>query len=98
MPTERAGPDPDLLIARLAATQAAEVTKLLERAEKLGIYDGRALDALLQRSNGHRGAGKLARERNEIDPRHDLTRSGWERDVLPLLAVLSQRGAARSVA
>ena len=55
------------------------ITKLLERADKLGLYDHAAF----------RGAtGKLRRALGAFDPRHDRTRSGWERDVLPLLDAL----------
>ncbi|MFL5845866.1 MAG: type IV toxin-antitoxin system AbiEi family antitoxin domain-containing protein [Solirubrobacteraceae bacterium] len=70
-------------LAAGAATR--DVTRLLERAEKIGVYDGRALDDLVLRSNGHRGCGVLRRAILEIDPRHAFTRSGWERDVLPIL-------------
>lgn len=65
-----------------------KVVRLLERAETLALYDGWALDALLARSNGHRGTGVLARAIHEVDPRHTLTRSDWETDVLPLLDAL----------
>lgn len=71
-----------------AVLTVPETTRVLERADKLQLYDGRVLDDPLARSNGHRGSGVLARAIHEIDPRHELTRSGWERDVLPLLDAL----------
>lgn len=66
----------------------AGVVRLLERADKIGVYDGFRLDDVLARSNGHRGSGVLARAIHEIDPRHELTRSRFERDVLPMLDAL----------
>lgn len=60
-----------------------DVTRMLERADKLGVYDGFALDAV--RRNGHHGVGALDRAIAAFDPRHDRTRSDWERDVLPML-------------
>lgn len=63
-----------------------DVTVPRRARSRVGVR--RALDALLSRSNGQRGAGVLARAIHEIDPRHDLTRSGWERDVLGLLDAL----------
>lgn len=76
-----------------AGVSVQEVVRMLERADDLDLYDGHALDGLLLRSNGHRGSGVLVRAINELDPRHALTRSGWERDVLPELDALGLRPA-----
>jgi hypothetical protein len=67
---------------------AKDVTRAIEQAEKMGTLDWAALEDVIARSNGHRGVGILGRAMAGHDPRHLRTRSGWERDVLPLLDAL----------
>jgi hypothetical protein len=76
---------PRTVLDLAALLRQTEITRMLERADKLGLFDGRALDAICARASGHRGTGALRLAREAIDPRHGATRSGWERDVLPML-------------
>lgn len=74
-------------VARLLLDLAAEVTpsrlaRLLERAQQLGVYDQAALDDVLARAGGHRGAGRLRRALPDAQP--PVTRSQLERDFLHL--------------
>ena len=62
-----------------------QVTRALERADKLDLLDARALEEVAARSNGHRGIGRLRAAIDAYDPRHTQTLSDLERDALPLL-------------
>jgi hypothetical protein len=59
--------------------------KALERGEQLQIFDLRALDDVLERHRGHRGAARLRAGVERMRPDHDRLRSGLERDALELI-------------
>ena len=56
--------------------------QILDRAQQLGLYDQRAVDALLLRAGGHRGLGRLRRALPTTEP--PVTRSQLERDFVEL--------------
>jgi very-short-patch-repair endonuclease len=67
----------------LAATVRADrLERAYAQALHLHLYDQRAIDALLGRANGHRGATPLARA-TAREPK--LTRSDWEIRMLKLI-------------
>ncbi|MGZ6641283.1 MAG: DUF559 domain-containing protein [Solirubrobacteraceae bacterium] len=72
----------------LAATEPPHRTeRLLAQADRLGIYDGRALDDVIARNNGHRGTGALGAHLHRAPL---LTRSELE-------AILLQAARARGI-
>jgi len=70
----------------LAATLAlARLSRVLERAEELEIFDLTAVEELLGRVTHHPGAGKLRRALAIYRPDPAFTRSGLERRFLALV-------------
>ena len=69
----------------LAATlRTRQLMRLLERAEELRLFDLRVFEALLARSHGHPGAGRLRCALDSYRP-PPFTRSGLERRFLELV-------------
>lgn len=69
----------------LAATlRARQLMRLLERAEELRLFDLRYFEALLTRTHGHPGGGRLRRALDAYRPA-PFTRSGAERRLRELL-------------
>jgi Protein of unknown function (DUF559) len=67
----------------LAATaRAGELERALAQAERLRLYDHRAIEGVIARSNGHRGTAILARATTR-EPK--WTRNEWEAAFLQLL-------------
>jgi hypothetical protein len=67
----------------LAATaRPSELERALAQAERLQLYDHRAIEDVIARSNGHRGTKTLART-----TRHEAkwTRNDWEAEFLELM-------------
>jgi predicted transcriptional regulator of viral defense system len=60
------------------------VASACTRAEQLKMFDGRAIDELLERNHGARGTARLRRVTNELDPRTAHTRQELERRFLLL--------------
>jgi very-short-patch-repair endonuclease len=89
-PTERAEREgiPVTALSRtlldLAEVASAKLQRAVERAEQLEIFDLTAVDALLERCRGHRGAATLRRAIEEYrEPA--FTRSELERKFLELV-------------
>jgi hypothetical protein len=59
--------------------------RVLKRAEELGLFDLGPVNALLGRSPGHHGAGRLRAALDIYRPEPAFTRSGPERDFLALV-------------
>jgi hypothetical protein len=69
----------------LAATVRFEwLEKIVERSEELGLFDLREVDALLARTVGHHGHGRLRRAISLYKP-SSFTRSGLEKRFLELV-------------
>lgn len=75
---------PRTLLDEAAAIRFEYLRRMLERAEELRLFDLRAVEALLARSQGHPGAGPLRRALALYRP-PPFTRSGLERRFLELL-------------
>lgn len=70
----------------LAACVALDHTaRALERGEQLQIFDLRAIDDVLDRHRGHRGAAQLRVALERMRPDHDRLRSRLEREALELI-------------
>jgi hypothetical protein len=70
----------------LAACVAVDHTaRALERGEQQRVFDLRAIDDVLERHPGHRGAGRLRAAVERMRPDHDRLRSDLERDALELI-------------
>ncbi|UGS34551.1 type IV toxin-antitoxin system AbiEi family antitoxin domain-containing protein [Capillimicrobium parvum] len=59
--------------------------KALERGEQLRLFDLRAVDDVLDRHPGHRGAARLRTAVDRMRPDHERLRSGLEREALALV-------------
>jgi hypothetical protein len=75
---------PRTLLDEAAAIRFEYLRRMLERAEELRLFDLRAVDALLARSIGHPGAGRLRRALALYRPA-PFTRSNLERRFLELV-------------
>jgi very-short-patch-repair endonuclease len=74
---------PRTLLDLAATVERARLERAIERSEQLGIFDLRAVEALLTRIRGHHGCGRLRRAlRAYRDPA--FTRSELERRFLAL--------------
>ncbi|MEN3283745.1 MAG: hypothetical protein V7607_4885 [Solirubrobacteraceae bacterium] len=60
---------PRTLLDLAATIQTHRLERALAQAQRLQLYDHRAIADLLARSNGHRGAGALARATSREDPK-----------------------------
>ncbi|HWB68472.1 MAG TPA: hypothetical protein VG518_00690 [Solirubrobacterales bacterium] len=76
---------PRTLLDVSAAGRFEHLRRMLERAEELRIFDLRAVEALLARSQGHPGVGRLRRALALYRP-VPFTRSGLERRFLEVAA------------
>lgn len=65
---------------------ARSLLRALERAETLGVFDLRRIEALIAANPRRRGARALARSLGEYDPAIELTRTELERLFLELCA------------
>jgi len=74
---------PRTLLDLAATVPAQRLERALAQAERLHLYDHRAIQALLARSNGHRGTGALAHATSREDPK--WTRSDYEAWFLQLV-------------
>ena len=70
---------PRTLLDLAAMLTATRLERALERCEERGLFDLRALDELLARMKGHRGAGRLRRALAIYRPDPTFTRSRLER-------------------
>jgi hypothetical protein len=61
------------------------VGRFIELADELKVFDLREMRELLDRSNGHRGAGKVRAALDAYRPERQFTRSGLERRFLELV-------------
>ncbi|HWA55164.1 MAG TPA: hypothetical protein VG816_13430 [Solirubrobacterales bacterium] len=68
-----------------AAAPSAPLDRMIERAEERGLFDLRAVEALLGRAGGHPGAGALSRALAIYRRPIAFTRSGLERRFLELV-------------
>jgi hypothetical protein len=75
---------PRTLLDEAAAIRFEYLRRMLERAEELRLFDLRAVDALLVRSAGHPGVGRLRRA-IALYRTPPFTRSGLERRFLELV-------------
>ncbi len=73
-----------LLLDLAAETPPAQLGRLVERTERLRLYDGLAIERVLSRAGGHRGRRPLEAAADERDPPPD-TRSELERRFLDLI-------------
>ncbi len=76
---------PRTLMDLAATLDATRMNRVIERAEELRLFDLRAVDALLCRAGGHRGAGRLRRALAIYRDEPAFTRSGLERRFLDLV-------------
>ena len=65
-----------------ATVRQSELERALAQAERLQLYDHRAIQDILARSNGHRGTGALE-QATTSEPK--WTRNGWEAAFLNLI-------------
>lgn len=70
---------PRTLLDLAAAYSPTALERLLERSEKLGLFDLTAIDDVLARNRGHAGAGRLRRALDVYRPDPAFTRSRLER-------------------
>jgi Transcriptional regulator, AbiEi antitoxin len=75
---------PRTLLDLAAMFPADRLQRAVERSEELRLFDLRAVDALLARAGGHRGAGRL-RDALSLYRPPPFTRSGLERRFLELV-------------
>jgi hypothetical protein len=76
---------PARTILDVAATlDARALERVLDRAEREGVYDGRALAAVIAANRGHRGAARLRAILDEHVAGTTVTRSGIEERMLAL--------------
>ncbi len=73
-----------LLLDLAAETPPAQLGRLVERTERLRLYDGLAIERVLSRAGGHRGRRPLEAAADERDPPPD-TRSELEARFLDLI-------------
>jgi hypothetical protein len=73
------------LLDLAATTSATRLDRAIERAEERGLFDLLAVDALLCRAGGHRGAGRLRRALAIYRDEPAFTRSRLERRFLALV-------------
>jgi very-short-patch-repair endonuclease len=73
------------LLDLAAARSATGLDRAIERSEELGLFDLRAVDALLSRASGHPGAGRLRRALAIYRHEPAFTRSRLERRFLDLV-------------
>lgn len=66
----------------IAATEPKRLERLLAQADRLGLYDATAIDAVMARNNGHPGIPAL---RAQIGTTPQLTRSDLEAILLDLV-------------
>lgn len=59
-----------------------EAVRMLEQAERLGLFDPGAIERLVERSRGRRGLKPLAAAMAEIEGEPPRVNSDWERDLL----------------
>ena len=72
------------LLDLAAILPARDVEKACDRAEQLRIFNGRAIDELLRRVPGRRGAKRLREVLSKLDPQGPETRTEIERLMLTL--------------
>jgi hypothetical protein len=63
-----------------------ELTRLLEQAERLGLFNLIAIQRVLERSPGRRGAKPLRAALTQMEPEPPRVNSDWERDLLDFCA------------
>ena len=68
-----------------ACVPTDHTAKALERGEQLRLFDLRAVDDVLARHPGHRGAGRLRTAVDRMRPDHERLRSWLEREALVLI-------------
>ncbi len=73
------------LIDLAEVVDLTRLTRALERAEKLNLFDLRAIDTARARAHGHHGLATLAQALAAYVP-DDRTRSGFERDFIDYCA------------
>jgi very-short-patch-repair endonuclease len=74
---------PRTLLDLAASISSHRLERVIERSEQLRLFDLRAVDALLARTRGHHGAGRLRRTLSAYRE-SSFTRSGLERRFLEL--------------
>ena len=70
------------LLDLAAQARGGELERALAQAERLQLYDHRAIESVIARSNGHRGASVLA-QATRREPK--WTRNEWEAEFLALI-------------
>ncbi len=73
------------LLDYAASATPTRLDRVIERSEERGSFDLLALDDVLRRAGGHRGAGRLRRALEIYRPEPAFTRSGLERRFLDLI-------------
>ena len=73
---------PRTLLDLAAAARASELERALAQAERLQLYDHRAIESVIARCNGHRGTTTLATATSHTPK---WTRNEWEAAFLDLL-------------
>ena len=76
---------PRTLLDLAASLSAERLEKVIGRAERLGLFDLRPVEALLLRAGGHRGAGRLRRALAHYRDDPAFVRSELERRFLALI-------------
>ena len=70
------------LLDLAASARAGELERALAQAERLQLYDHRAIESTIARANGHRGTSVLARATSR---KPKWTRNEWEAEFLGLI-------------
>ena len=73
------------LLDYAASATPTRLDRAIERAEERGLFDLRAVDDVLRRAGGHRGAGRLRRALEIYRPEPAFTRSRLELRFLELV-------------
>lgn len=76
---------PRTLLDLAASLPAARLDRVIERSEELRLFDLLAIDAILRRAGGHRGAGRLRAALAIYRDEPAFTRSRLERRFLALI-------------
>jgi hypothetical protein len=63
-----------------------ELVRLLEQAERLGLFDLSAIERVLGRNRGRRGAKPLKAALAQMEPEPPRVNAPWERDLLDFCA------------
>lgn len=88
---------PRTFLDQAAGAHPAALGRMLERAEERDLFDLRGIEALLDRTGGHPGAGALRRALAIYRQPVAFTRSGLEKRFVELVAATEMPGPTMNV-